>query len=252
MNRCFSTQRRTSVFTLIELLVVIAIIAILAAMLLPALQSARERGRGASCVNNLKQISMGAMAYSDQMDGFSLPQLTKGATHTSYEHWYREDNWLASYVTGSPSPSRDKWFGDSSIMVCPSRQANNYGKYYEYYYSYALNRRVQGYLPLEARKVTLLKRPSFYIAFTDSESYNFDRGSFWENRPLAGKTANRVDFRHNGNKSFNAIHADGHIAPYSNINDWWLPAKSGYNKLPHYKKIDPINNKENWPNPPSA
>ena len=252
MNSSFPTQRRISCFTLIELLVVIAIIAILAAMLLPALQSARERGRSASCVNNLKQISMGAMAYSDQMDGFSLPQLTKGATLTTYEHWYREDNWLASYINGSTTVAVEKWFGDSSIMTCPSRQANNYGKYGVYYHSYALNRRVQGYLPLEARKVTLLKRPSFYIAFTDSETYNFDRGSFWENRPLAGKTANRVDFRHNGNKVFNAIHADGHIAPYSNSSEWWLPAKSGYTNLPHYKKIDPINNKENWPNPPSA
>lgn len=120
-------------FTLVELLVVIAIIAILAAMLLPVLSQAEERGRRTQCLSNLKQIGLASLTYANDNNDFYLP-----ATQNLFPiQW--EGNTTNQWASlGVPITLTN---GAPSVWDCPDRPGfpkyspgyNQYLTAYQYY-----------------------------------------------------------------------------------------------------------------------
>lgn len=199
-----SKKTHYTYFTLIELLIVICIIAILAAMLLPALNKARESSRKTQCINIIKQFLNCGMMYSDDFDGYWVPvwRLDDGL------YWFRNPAWKKYLGINDNLENRNLL---PTVWLCPS--------------SYALQQAVDGtgnpmysygvsyddvWNTIRVFKISRLRRPGSSLAWADAVDWIIYRNrTYLEEKPTTGSLA----YRHSN--FMNAGMFDGHVEGFS-------------------------------------
>lgn len=174
-------------FTLIELLIVIAIVAILAALLLPALNKARDRSKSTACLGILKQVGAASALYSVDSSDWTLPlnadnpnMLTSPEANLWENKWHMEwyDNAMryCSNRGVTSTYSNGNVFYYYGFLVCPARKDGSSATFecgpnppssviFDKYGSYGYNRRFQG------KKISKCRSSSRSVMFCDSQAY---------------------------------------------------------------------------------
>ena len=215
MNQKMKTGKQKRNFTLIELLIVIAVISILAALLLPALNSAREKAQGISCVGNLRQCGLSLRGYADDYKEYSI-------THYGNTPWYpvgtpgRAGTWVEQLRSNgyikTPSNKRNAAF---RCPTGPTPLLNDIESYALRYMGYARGDADTGENPSgSCVSLRTIRRPSSIMWLCDSlkldgsngiRQYHFVKdgwGYFWANSDSGRLEASSPHLRHGGRAGF--------------------------------------------------
>lgn len=212
--RCRSTG---TAFTLIELLVVIAILALLAALLLPALARAKDSAKSIQCLDQMRQIGLATRLYADD-NGDLLPRSQHSAAAHNQQVWERAE----SAALGGGSSATSAWTNlVAGLYRCPADPAPRY-------IDYGLNAWFEAAPPWN--RVTCIPHPSTTICFCEIDStVATDHVMPWEWEEASDPWLNDIvePFRHH--QQANYVYVDSHVARQkisatfasaSNLNLW--------------------------------
>ncbi len=210
-------MKRGKRFTLIELLIVVAIIAILAGMLLPTLQKARDRAKGIKCFGNLKQWGIGAQLYASNYSDYVFRN-THGSTTGSSVSWNHRLSALSDLAANASKYPEESWRMGRSINACDAHTEKTLAtpssipypcRYYSYGANYNLTQDSTYMLP----KLSRLRNATKVVMLMDISLYTVEGGtntSSGASGLVITTNADRVGYVHQ--KMCNALFADGHCA----------------------------------------